>query len=278
MSRLVDAIHCMRLYRHKFRRFPNLIRPRLHTEKMQVAKLTWRSPLLPIFVDKVRAKAFIAEHFGADLVTPNLFVGETLPPREQRDWPLPYVIKANHGSTFNLFVRTEADRDWDAIEAKVDEWLVRDYGRRMGEWAYSKVPRRVLVEPFIAPPDEPLTDYKLNVFAGRTGFVSVIREPYGQRASVYYDRDWQKLPFTFLPKPEPLERPRPQSFDRMLAIAEEIGKRLPFVRVDFYEIDGLPRFSEITVYAASGLKPFDPPEYDAVFGAMWPAGKPANRW
>lgn len=50
------------LYFGKFGRLPNLRSPRTFNEKVTVNKLTWRSPLLPIFVDKVKAKQFIAEH------------------------------------------------------------------------------------------------------------------------------------------------------------------------------------------------------------------------
>jgi len=64
----------------------------------------------------------------------------------------------------------------------------------------------------------------------------------------------------------------------MIAIAEEIGKRLPFCRVDFYELDGKARFGEITIYANSGLAAFDPPEYDRILGDLFPAGKPADAW
>jgi len=41
------------------------------------------------------------------------------------------------------------------------------------------------------------------------------------------------------------------------------------VRVDFYEIDGHPRFGEMTFYPGSGLDPFDPPALDAMLGDRW---------
>ena len=64
----------------------------------------------------------------------------------------------------------------------------------------------------------------------------------------------------------------------MVAIAEEIGKRLPFCRVDFYEVDGKARFGEVTIYANSGLSRPRPPEYDRIFGDLFPKGRPANSW
>jgi TupA-like ATPgrasp len=55
----------------------------------------------------------------------------------------------------------------------------------------------------------------------------------------------------------------------MLAAAETLSEGMSFVRVDFYEINGTPRFGEMTFYQGAGLEPFDPPEYDAIIGALW---------
>ena len=63
--------------------------------------------------------------------------------------------------------------------------------------------------------------------------------------------------------------PAPINLESMLASAEEIARPFDFARVDFYEIDGKPKFGEITFYPGSGLDPFDPPELDAEFGALW---------
>ena len=39
--------------------------------------------------------------------------------------------------------------------------------------------------------------------------------------------------------------------------------------VDFYEIDGRPRFGEMTFHPMGDVARFDPPEYDAIIGALW---------
>ncbi len=277
MSRLVDAIHCMRLYRHKFRRFPNLIRPQSFNEKMQVAKLTWRSPLLPILVDKVRAKALLADAYGAELVTPNLYVGDWLPPRAERNWPFPYVIKPNHSCGANIYVHGPQDADWDAIESRLEREMQRIPGSRLGEWAYREVPRKVLVEPFLG--DGPtLKELKFFVFGGRVAYVNNIEDRFGTYRSCVYDREWMPQTWSIAwDKPEG-RRERPAEFELMVRVAEDIGRRLPFVRVDFYDLHGRARFGEITIYSGSGLHPFQTPEIDRHLGELWPKGKPADRW
>ena len=57
--------------------------------------------------DKVLIKDFVSQKLGNEYVIPTLWHGTKLPPRDSRTWPKPYVIKANHGSTWNIFVRSD---------------------------------------------------------------------------------------------------------------------------------------------------------------------------
>ena len=55
----------------------------------------------------------------------------------------------------------------------------------------------------------------------------------------------------------------------MIRAAETLSEGMSFVRVDFYEINGSPRFGEMTFYPSGGLGCFDPPEYDIIVGEHW---------
>ena len=54
----------------------------------------------------------------------------------------------------------------------------------------------------------------------------------------------------------------------MLMLAEKIADYVdnPFVRVDFYQIDGKVYFGEVTFYPEGGLGSFDPNEWDYKMG------------
>ena len=56
------------------------------------------------------------------------------------------------------------------------------------------------------------------------------------------------------------------SLSQMIKAAEVLAKDLPFARIDFYEVEGKPFFGEITLYPGSGLKPFDPNDWDYIMG------------
>ena len=53
----------------------------------------------------------------------------------------------------------------------------------------------------------------------------------------------------------------------MVSLSERLAERLPFVRVDFYEVAGRAYFGEMTFYPGSGLEEFDPEEWDETLGS-----------
>lgn len=53
----------------------------------------------------------------------------------------------------------------------------------------------------------------------------------------------------------------------MLKLAAKLSKGIPQVRVDFYNIKGKIYFGELTFFHWSGFIPFEPKEYDELFGS-----------
>jgi hypothetical protein len=253
------------------RRIPNFRKPRLFTEKVQYRKLHDRNPMLPLYADKVTAKHLVADILGSEWVIPTLWSGTALPPREERNWPLPYVIKANHGCEMNIFVRSAADQNWDEIESKVNEWLsISYYNKVRQEWLYSQIRPQILIEPFIGNSEELPIDFKFFVLNGRAEYIQVDtgRENEHNHRRAFYDRSWNKQPFTLKYPLAESTLPKPASLERMMAAAERLAKDTPFARVDFYEIGGNPLFGEMTFYPSSGLAAFSPFEYDQLLGSL----------
>ncbi|MEJ0046699.1 MAG: ATP-grasp fold amidoligase family protein [Rhodospirillales bacterium] len=235
-------------YRRTYGRFPNLIFPSTFNEKVQQRKVVDRDPLMPILADKLLVKDFVRQRLGDEWLIPTLWHGTRLPPLAERDWQIPFAIKTTHGSGWNQFVRSDAERDWTAIERKLQGWLATTYGRHAGEWLYGRIEPRLLVEPFIGRDGTLPLDFKFWTFDGLVRFVQVDigREHNHKRA--FYDRDWQRLPFTIEFPYEDSEIEAPASLAAMTAAAELLGRGISFVRVDFYEVDGRPRFGEMTFY------------------------------
>ncbi len=252
------------LYYKSHGRFPNLEHPETYTEKIQVRKLSGRdySPL----VDKILVKNFVAKRCGEDIIIPTLFSGPALPPRRERNWPMPYVIKTNHASGTNIFV-TE-DPDWGKIEDTLAQFLNHSLGTTSGELFYEKVVRQVLVEPMIGDGKTLPVDYKFFTFNGQVEHIQVDVSRHSTHSRALYSPDWKKLPIVH-ERPLGPEMPRPQKLSQMLEIARVLGRGFGFIRVDLYEVDGRVYFGELTLTPAAGFTRFNPASYDGYLGSKW---------
>src|SRR4028119_2478026 len=76
---------------------PDFMRPTTFNELLQARKLRVPDPeLYARLADKLLVKEHVASLIGQKYVTPTLWSGKVLPPREERQWPVPFVLKANH--------------------------------------------------------------------------------------------------------------------------------------------------------------------------------------
>src|SRR3546814_961105 len=99
-----------------------------------------------IYSDKVLVKDFVAQRIGKDHVISTLWCGKQLPPIRDRNWPKPFVIKANHGSGSNIFVTEKDKQDWPAIEKEASSWMRQRYRPHLHERHYDKIDSQLLIE------------------------------------------------------------------------------------------------------------------------------------
>ena len=242
-----------------------LAAPRTFNAWVQHRKLHDRDPRLPGLLDKVAVKATVAARLGADWVTPTLWQGEVLPANSR--WPLPVVVKGRHGCGQIAIVRT-AD-DWQRARKQAARWMRSLYGGWLDEWAYADVPRGLLVEPYLGDGDRLPVDYKLFVFGGRVAFVQVHLDRATRHRWIVMDPSWRRVS----PPTHDSDPVRPATLDRMIAGAQALARDHAFLRIDLYEINGQPRFGEVTVYPGSGLLPVVPAALDRRMGELWRAAR-----
>ena len=252
-------------FRRKRGTWPNVDRPLSFSEKIQWRKIYGDQSTYTRLADKVAVKAHVRSILGDDFLIPTIWEGTTLPNRLPSDWPIPFIIKANHGSGMNQFVR-DSQIEWHKIKKRCRKWMRTPYRRYLGERFYSSIERKLLVEPVIA--DDPM-DYKFYVFDGRVEYVHVDTGRFKQHKRCFFDRSWNRLPFSLEYPVEHREIPRPQHLTEMIAAAEKLAADLDFVRIDFYDLPSGPKFGEMTFAPGSGYEAFDPPEYDLILGHQW---------
>ena len=114
-----------------------------------------------------------------------------------------------------------------------------------------------------------LNDYKLFCFNGEPKVTLVCSERFsdGGLREDFFDEQWNH---TTIKRPgHPNANTvisKPANFEKMKMYARQLSKDIPFLRVDFYEIDGKLYFGELTFYPASGFEEFEPDEWDYELG------------
>jgi len=275
LSMLPSELSLSVRHRERHGRWPDLHSPKTFNEKVLYFKLHERNPLLPTLIDKILVKDWVRKKLGDSWVTPTLWWGKELPDRSQRNWPMPYVIKANHGSKWNVFVFDRVS-DWAGIEADCKTWVTSRWHPELHEWAYGLIDPNLLVEPYNGTRANPAPDCKFYVFGGRVELVHVDIDRFTGHTRKYFDRNWvpQNIQSEF-PNDE-RDLPAPPHLKEMIEGAEELGKGFAFARVDLYDC-GRPLFGEMTFYHGSGLCTFNPVSTDLTLGALWPAGDESGR-
>jgi TupA-like ATPgrasp len=265
IDRLSDYSAVNVQYFQCFRRFPDLKCPETFNEKIAWRKLYQRNPKFRIFSDKVAVKAEVAKLIGEQHIIETLWVGDTPESIPFDELELPYVIKVNHSSRSNIFVRTKQDLNKEEIVQSIRGHLHYDHGHTFREWGYLDIPRRVLVERMIEMPgDDTPEDYQFYVYHGCVHFIDVVVDRFKLHTMSTYDRDWELVPIysDYPTTARPIARPL--HLEQMITIAEKIGGQFDFARVDLYSPPQGILFGEVTFYPGGGLS-----TYPEEFGRLW---------
>ena len=239
------------------------------SDKIFLRKVVDRNPLLPLLADKVNVKGYVAQRIGRECVIPTIWSGRQLSESVLRTIEYPFVLKASHGSGWNIFIRNEQEFDFSQIQEKCDLWLSKKYGLILGEWLYSQIEPQILVEPLVSDDCSLPLDYKIFVFHGIAAYIQVDTDRETEHKRCFFDRNWNRQEFGLKFPLETRAIKPPHSLSRMLAAAECLCEGIDFARVDFYEVGKKPLFGEMTFYPDSGGEKFFPASWDDEFGKLW---------
>ena len=272
---LPNRIYLKWLFRLKMGEKLNLRNPQTFSEKLQWLKLYNRRPEYSQMVDKYAVKDYVAKIIGDEYIIPTLGVWDK---PEDIDWdslPDKFVLKTTHsgGSSGVLICRDKLTFDRENAIKKLRFSLNNDdIYRKLKEWPYKHVVRRIIAEKYIEPrPDtDDLPDYKFFCFNGEPKYCQVISGRGTKMCIDFFDHEWNHQPF-HEPKWYPfskVELEKPEFFEKMWDLARKLAQDKAFSRIDFYEVGDNVYFGEITFYPTSGFGGFNPSDYDATLGKM----------
>lgn len=87
-----------------------------------------------------------------------------------------------------------------------------------------------------------------------------------RRTNDFFDMEFHHLPFTNCnPNSEEIPSP-PEKLDELISVSEKLAQGFPHVRVDTYIVDDRIYVGEMTFFHNSGLRRFEPDEWDLEIG------------
>lgn len=139
-------------------------------------------------------------------------------------------------------------------------------GYKYAEYHYNKIVPRLMVEKLLENKSDSssLLDYKFNCFDGRVYSIFFCSDREFGKSVCYsvYDLEWNLYPEKMKSRYRTEKVfPRPDSLEKMIEYSKQLSQGIPYVRVDWYEIDGNPIFGEMTFTPAGGFQSFYSMEY-----------------
>lgn len=234
-KKLILGDNYLEIFRYRIRvgKKLNLKSPKRFTEKIQWLKLYYRTPLLTLVADKYRVRDYIKDKIGEKYLIPLVGAFDSFDEIEKDALPNAFILKANHGSGWNVLCDNKDYFDFNSAQKKFNLWMKLNYYYPGRAWEYKNIKPKIVCEEFISSPGNVgLDDYKIHCFNGVPTYIQFITDRYsGAPRESFYDTSWNMEEFilTYPRHETPLEKPG--SLKEMIALAQEEGVLVDFLGV-----------------------------------------------
>ena len=247
----------------------NLSHPITFNEKIQWIKFFDKNDRMPRCADKFEVRKYISECGCSEILNPLLWEG--LHPEDIPFEALPnqFVIKVTHGSGFNVICKDKHKLDIGKVKKSISFWLKERYLPCYGEWFYGIVKPRIIIEEYLKGKDEyPPEDYKVYCFHGEPKVIQVHMDRYNNHTMKLYDTKWNAIRNVSMKYScdSRTELEKPQVLEQLLRYARILSNPFYHARVDFYIVDGIIKFGEITFTDGAGFDKITPYSFDVALG------------
>jgi hypothetical protein len=257
-------------FRRVIGRWPDPALPRHRNDKYLWRKIFDRNPLFIQVSDKLLAKQFAVARCPTVKVARTLWTGQSAEDIPDDLLRGNVVVKANHGSGWNIFIRN-GQYDRGELNRTANRWLASRFGKRHAEWGYYAVRPCLFVEEMLLDKDEPLNnEYKFYCGSGDIAF-TFVRQPGadGRLLEGVLDAQGKVRAGGFDSGELSADVSKPPEWDALVATALALSQEFDFVRCDLYAINGEVYFSELTLYTLGGLAWVDDSELNERYTRLW---------
>lgn len=246
---------------------------RSYNEKLQYEKLFNVNPIKTKLADKYLVREWVSTKIGSDFLIPLIGVWCSVDSINFDMLPNSFVLKTNCSSGDAIIVKDKTrltNKDITRIKAKLNFYLMYDWGYETFERHYSDIDPVIIAEQLLPTDDTDVPDYKFTCFDGEPYCCRVDIGRYHDHRRNTYDLNWKLQPWNAGRYPNTdYDFPKPKNFELMVELARKLSEGFPQVRVDFYNIDGKIYFGEMTFTSGSGLEPIVPESIDYELGKLW---------
>lgn len=267
---LPDRLFLQIMYRVRTGESLNLKNPVKFNEKLQWIKLYCHKDEYSRMVDKFEVRDFIKEKLGEGLLIPLIGVYDNFDQIDFEELPNKFVLKCTHDSGGIVICRNKKSFSIEDAKKKINKSMRKNYFYHAREYPYKSVVPRIIIEEYLVDESNfELKDYKIWCFNGEPKFIAVhsgrgLKEKMEQD---FFDLEWRKMNARFSKNvPLTTEVSKPETLKEMIDYSKKLSCGMPFVRIDFYDINGELFFGEITFFPNSGWANFSPNEHNYHMG------------
>lgn len=244
-------------YKLRFGKDIDFDNPKTFNEKLNWLKLYYRNPLFTLMADKYWVKKYVAEKIGSEYVVPCYGRWNKFEDIDFSKLPDKCFMKSNQDSGGGVLYEKEKSNITDIknrfsskqIKKKNWYWYLR-------EWVYKHIEPCILAEEYL---DEgtgrELHDYKFWCFNGKPIYMYITNKGAVIKEN-FYDMDFNPVYIDHGFERQTPEYSKPAQFELMRELAEKLSKDIPFVRIDFFNVNGKVYFGEFTFYDWGAFSPF----------------------
>ena len=243
--------------------------PETYNDKIQWLKLYDMSSQKTQLADKYLVREWVAQKIGKKYIIPMYGVWESFSDIKFDMLPNKFVLKCNHGSANNIIVNNKLDINYLNLKKQFDYWMSINYGFKNGfELQYKDIVPKIIAEYKLENQDgTQVEDYKFFVFNGEVKLIQVDIDRFKNHRRNFYTIDWKYIPVSVLyPTDASVNLKKPDCLDKMIDIAQVLGKEFYHVRVDLYLVSGKIFFGEMTFTHGSGVEQFYPTSFGKIMG------------
>ena len=249
----------------------DIINPKTIQDKINWLKVYDSTPLKGKCADKIRSHEYCTEILGKDICIPILKVYDKADDIKLEELPNQFVLKCNHGYHMNIICKDKNIFDLAKAKQQLNKWVKEDFGLDSFQPHYSYIEPKIFAETYMEDENQKksLYDYKFWCFNGEPKFFT-INDGVGGGPINHYDMNGNPMSIERMEYKSNWNKPykKPEHFDEMVDYAKKLSSKFIFVRVDFYEINGVVYLGELTFTPGKGLFRYKSHEDDIEVGNM----------